>query len=91
MDLNAFLYYSILYFHVKYYKYFNDKHDILIAGIKKYGDELFFPILNLNLETIDILMKYDILSYNSATKLYNDNKLNISGVENIIEKYRSVK
>lgn len=44
-----------------------------------------------NLETIDILMKYDILSYNSATKLYNDNKLKINGIENIIEKYRSVK
>ena len=44
-----------------------------------------------NLETIDILMKYDILSYDSATKLYNDKKLNINGVENIIENYRSEK
>lgn len=43
-----------------------------------------------NLETIDILMKYDILSYDSAIKLINDKKLNIDGVESIVEKYRSV-
>ena len=36
-------------------------------------------------------MKYDILSYDSATKLVNDKKLNIYGVENIIENYRSEK
>ena len=42
-----------------------------------------------NLETIDILMKYNILSYDSATKLVNDKKLNIDGVRDIIEKYRS--
>ena len=30
------------------YQYFNDKHDILIAGIKKYGDDIFFPIIKPN-------------------------------------------
>ena len=43
-----------------------------------------------NLESIDILMKYDILSYESANKLYNDKKLNIKNVESIIEKYKEV-
>lgn len=28
------------------YQYFNDKHDILIDAIKKYGDEIFYPMLN---------------------------------------------
>ena len=42
-----------------------------------------------NLETIDILMKHNILSYESATKLVNDKKLNINGVNQVIEKYRS--
>ena len=42
-----------------------------------------------NLETIDILMKHNILSYESATKLVNDKKLNIDGVNQVIEKYRS--
>lgn len=30
------------------YQYFKDKHDILIAGIKKYGDEIFYPMLKLD-------------------------------------------
>lgn len=29
------------------YQYFKDKHDILIDGIKKYADELFFPLINI--------------------------------------------
>ena len=68
------------------------------GNLNKSYNEIYDVIVNnknntnkANLETIDILMKYDILSYNSAIKLYNNNKLNISGVENIIEKYRSVK
>lgn len=61
------------------------------------GNEIYEIVLKnendtnkANLETIDTLMKYDILSYDSATKLINDKKLNISGVENVVEKYRSV-
>jgi AcrR family transcriptional regulator len=27
------------------YQYFKDKHDILIEGLEKYGDDIFFPIL----------------------------------------------
>lgn len=41
-----------------------------------------------NRESIEILMKYDILSYDSAKKLYEDGKLNIDGVEEIIEEYK---
>jgi len=44
-----------------------------------------------NLESIDILMKYDILSYDSCVKLINDKKINIIGIENVIEKYREEK
>lgn len=43
-----------------------------------------------NLESIDILMKYDILSYDSCINLINDKKLNIIGIESVIEKYREV-
>ena len=42
-----------------------------------------------NLETIDILMNKKILSYESAKKLVQDKKLNIDGVSDLIEKYRS--
>ena len=59
-------------------------------------NEIYNTILNnkndtdkANLETIDILMKNKILSYESATKLVNDKKLNIKNVNTIIEKYRS--
>lgn len=60
------------------------------------GEEIYETVLKnekdtnkANLETIDILMKYDILSYESANKLIKDKKINsISGVENIVEKYR---
>lgn len=59
-------------------------------------DEVYNTIINnkndtkkANLETIDILMKYDILSYESANRLVQDNKLNIDSVNNVIEKYRS--
>lgn len=59
------------------------------------GEEIYETVLKnendtnkANLETIDILMKYDILSYESAYKLINDKKLIINGVENIVEKYR---
>ena len=30
------------------YKYFNDKHNILIEGLKKYGNDIFFPMLKNN-------------------------------------------
>lgn len=29
------------------YQYFNDKHDILIEGIKKYGNSIFYPMLSI--------------------------------------------
>jgi len=41
-----------------------------------------------NLESIDILMKYDILTYDSCVKLINDKKLNIIGIESVINKYK---
>ena len=58
-------------------------------------DEVYDTILNnkndtnkANLDSVDILMKYDILSYESANKLIEDKKLNINGVENIVNKYK---
>lgn len=44
------------------YQYFNDKHDILIEGIKKYANFIFFPMLftskeNLTKENIHIELK----------------------------------
>lgn len=36
------------------YQYFKDKHDILIAGLEKYGSEVFYPMLNLENKKINI-------------------------------------
>lgn len=34
------------------YQYFNDKHDILIDALNKYGDDIFYPIVNIKEEKI---------------------------------------
>lgn len=67
-------------------------------NLTKSTEEIYDTIVNnqndtnkANLETIDILMKYDILSYDSANKLVQDNKLNIKGINNVIEKYKGDK
>ena len=65
------------------------------GNLTKSYNEIYDVIINnknntnkANLETIDILMKYDILSYESATRLVNDNKLNIDNINVIIDKYK---
>ena len=35
------------------YQYFKDKHDIFIAGLEKYADNIFYPMLNLPEKIID--------------------------------------
>lgn len=59
------------------------------------GEEIYDVVLKnknntnkANLESIDILMKYDILSVESLDKLVDDKKLKINGVESVINKYR---
>lgn len=61
------------------------------------SEEIYNVVLNnennankANLESIDILMKYNILSYDSCIKLINDKKMNIIGIENVINKYKVV-
>ncbi len=36
------------------YQYFNDKHDILMEAIEKYGDDIFFPMLKISYKEINI-------------------------------------
>ena len=35
------------------YQYFNDKHDIFIAGLEKYADNIFYPLKNFSLDNLD--------------------------------------
>ena len=32
------------------YQYFNDKHDIFVAGLEKYADSIFYPLKDLNIK-----------------------------------------
>lgn len=49
------------------YQYFKDKYDILIEGLEKYGDNIFFPMLN----NIDI--KFEKKEFNKfIDKIIND-------------------
>lgn len=41
-----------------------------------------------NLESLDVLMKYEILSYDSANNLISNGKLRINNAGNVIEKYK---
>ncbi|MBR4619061.1 MAG: TetR/AcrR family transcriptional regulator [Bacilli bacterium] len=36
------------------YQYFKDKHDIFMEGLEKYGDEIFFPMLNIDIKNFSI-------------------------------------
>ena len=53
------------------YQYFKDKHDIFIAGIEKYANHIFFPMLNINNITFN---KKDLP--NIINKIVNDFILN---------------
>lgn len=48
------------------YQYFKDKHDILIESVLKYGDKIFFPMLNIkkiDLDNIDKMIRDMINHY----------------------------
>ena len=36
------------------YQYFKDKHDIFMEGLEKYGNEIFFPMLNIDTNNFSI-------------------------------------
>ena len=58
------------------YQYFNDKYDILIEGLEKYGDNIFFPMfkdknITFNKNKFDIFLKDMIKYYMSNHKISN--------------------
>ena len=58
------------------YQYFKDKYDILIEGLEKYGDSIFFPLLNakdikFDKKDFDVLLKKMINHYISNHKVSN--------------------
>ena len=58
------------------YQYFKDKYDILIEGLEKYGDDIFFPLLKtkdikFEKEEFDKLLKQMIQHYINNHKVSN--------------------
>ena len=58
------------------YQYFKDKYDILIEGLEKYGDDIFFPMLKsksitFDKKDFDKLLKQMIKHYISNHKVSN--------------------
>ena len=44
-----------------------------------------------NLQSLDLFLKYDIISIDSVDKLIEKDKLKIEGIETVLEKYRDNK
>ena len=72
------------------YQYFNDKHDIFIAGLEKYADNIFYPILNISEEH---LQKKDLSKFidNLIKEYINNHKLSQSTHEEIMAMIHSDK
>ena len=58
------------------YQYFKDKYDILIEGLEKYGDDIFFPML----KTKDI--KFDKSNFDQLLKKMIEHYINNHKVSN---------
>ena len=65
------------------YQYFKDKHDILIAGINKYGDDIFYPVLKLDGINIK-LEKFPNLISKMIDEYINDHKISSHTHEEIM-------
>ena len=55
------------------YQYFRDKHDILIEGIKRYAEDIFYPMLNIpkskfNKENIEEILREIIKNFTKKHK-----------------------
>lgn len=59
------------------YQYFKDKYDILIEGLEKYGDDIFFPML----KTKDI--KFDKKDFEDLLKKMINHYINNHKVSNV--------
>lgn len=72
------------------YQYFKDKHDIFIAGLEKYADNIFYPILNLPVKCFN---KKDLPEvFKQMIDIYIENhKLSLVAHEEIVSMVHSDK
>ena len=72
------------------YQYFKDKYDILIEGLEKYGDDIFFPMLknkNIKFDKKD----FDKIIKNIITHYMNNHKISNIAHEEIMSMVHSDK
>ena len=55
------------------YQYFKDKHDILIAGLEKYGEDIFFPIIRI--EKVDLKKDFENTMKSMIKEYINNHKI----------------
>lgn len=72
------------------YQYFKDKHDIFIAGLEKYADNIFYPMLNLPVQSFN---KKDLpeIFKKMIDKYIESHKLSFSAHEEIMAMVHSDK
>lgn len=64
------------------YQYFKDKRDIFLAGLEKYADSIFYPMLNFSNIKIDKNNFSDVMK-NMIIKYINNHKLSLVAHEEI--------
>lgn len=65
------------------YQYFKDKHDIFIEALKKYADNIFYPMLNIPLKEFD-KNDLDKIVRNMIENFIQNHKLSQSAHEEIM-------
>ena len=65
------------------YQYFKDKHDIFIEALKKYADNIFYPMLNIPLKEFD-KNDLDKIVRNMIENFIKNHKLSQSAHEEIM-------
>lgn len=68
-------------------KDFNHSIKDIYALIDKYDDETEVKKEEIDYDTLDILLKYDVISVDTLKKMNNNGKINIDNIDELINKY----
>ncbi len=70
------------------YQYFKDKHDILMEGLEKYGDQIFYPMINIPSVKITV-DNYALIISDTINEYINNHKLSKTAHEEIMSMVHS--
>ena len=72
------------------YQYFNDKHDIFMEGLKKYGDNVFSPVIKIPKQKLN-KENYEVIINNLINEYIKNHKLSKTAHEEIMAMVHSDK